>query len=82
MDLTTMKIKPFPIRTNANNESEISSIHSLLVDRNQTLWIGTYTNGAYYYSPFQNDVTMISPKDFPNRNAKSCLYFLYNKVLL
>lgn len=66
MDLTTTKIKPFPIRTNANNESEISSIHSLLVDRNQTLWIGTYTNGAYYYSPFQNDVTMISPKDFPN----------------
>lgn len=66
MDLTTMEIKPFPIHTHANNESEISSIHSLLVDRNQTLWIGTYTNGVYYHSPFQNNVTMISPKDFPN----------------
>ncbi|WP_293668606.1 hybrid sensor histidine kinase/response regulator transcription factor [uncultured Parabacteroides sp.] len=64
LDLKTKEIKPFTIFTGDNNEFEISSIHSLLTDKNQTLWVGTYTNGVYYHSPYQNNVTMIYPNNF------------------
>ena len=40
------------------------SIHSMLIDRDQTLWVGTYSAGVNYHSPFHRPTSFITPKAF------------------
>lgn len=40
------------------------SIHSMLIDRDQTLWIGTYSAGINYHSPFYRPVSYITTNEY------------------
>ena len=40
------------------------SIYSLCSDRNNGLWIGTYSGGVNYYSVYNNRFTLHDPKDY------------------
>ncbi|MDL2208940.1 hybrid sensor histidine kinase/response regulator, partial [Parabacteroides sp. OttesenSCG-928-O15] len=40
------------------------SIHSMLVDKDQTLWIGTYSAGINYYSSYQKSIYYITPDEY------------------
>ena len=40
------------------------SIHSMLIDKDQTLWIGTYSAGVNYHSPFYRPVSYITPNEY------------------
>lgn len=40
------------------------SIHSMLIDRDQTLWVGTYSAGVNYHSPYYRPATFIKPAAF------------------
>lgn len=40
------------------------SIYSMLIDKDQTLWIGTYSAGVNYHSPFYKPVSYITPNEY------------------
>ncbi|WP_291560306.1 hybrid sensor histidine kinase/response regulator transcription factor [Bacteroides sp.] len=40
-----------------------SSVYSVFIDRNETLWAGTYRGGVSYYRPFQDDYTYFGPSE-------------------
>lgn len=40
------------------------SIHSMLIDRDRTLWVGTYSAGVNYHSPFYRPASFIKPGAF------------------
>lgn len=40
------------------------SIYSILVDKDKTVWIGTYSAGINYYSPYIKPVSYIVPEPF------------------
>lgn len=40
------------------------SIHSMLIDKQQTLWIGTYSAGINYHSSFYRPISYITPNEF------------------
>lgn len=40
------------------------SIHSMLIDKDQTLWIGTYSAGINYHSPFYRPVSYITTDEY------------------
>lgn len=47
------------------------SIHSMLIDKDQTLWIGTYSAGVNYHSPFYRPVSYIHRQtNMPASSAK------------
>lgn len=54
------------IQTDPTGSGTLShfSVHSLFVDRDQTLWAGTYSAGVNYYSPYYKRVSFIRPADF------------------
>lgn len=55
-----------PVNMDMNIKGGLShySIHSMLVDRDQTLWVGTYSAGVNYHSPYYKPVSFISPIAF------------------
>ena len=36
----------------------------MLIDKDQTLWIGTYSAGVNYHSPFYRPVSYITPNEY------------------
>lgn len=40
------------------------SVHSMLIDRDQALWVGTYSAGVNYHSPFYTPISFIKPNAF------------------
>ncbi len=54
------------IRTDPTGSGTLShfSVHSLFVDRDRTLWAGTYSAGVNYYNPSYKRVSFIRPADF------------------
>ncbi|MDL2309939.1 response regulator [Parabacteroides sp. OttesenSCG-928-B22] len=40
------------------------SIHSMFVDKDQTLWIGTYSAGINYYSVYHKSIYYITPSEY------------------
>jgi len=39
------------------------SVYSVFVDRNNTLWVGTYSGGVNYYNPLNNRFQRLDPKE-------------------
>ena len=64
--LNTTDMHISPIEMNMDEEGSLShySIHSMLIDRDQTLWVGTYSAGVNYHSPFYKPVSFITPEAF------------------
>jgi len=46
------------------------SIHSMLLDKDQTLWIGTYSAGINYHSPYYKQISYIIPQMYTGIMAK------------
>ncbi len=55
-----------PIKINMDEKGSLShfSIHSLLMDRHNTLWVGTYSAGINFYSPYYKPSSVITPHEF------------------
>ncbi len=70
IDKVSMLIKPVSKDLSADRGLSHYSIHSLLLDRNQTLWIGTYSAGINYYSPFANYNAYINCDDYTGITGK------------
>lgn len=54
------------VKTSPNGTGQLShfSVHSLFVDKDQTLWAGTYSAGVNYSSPYYKRVSFIQPENF------------------
>lgn len=55
-----------PADINIAGEGGLShySIHSMLIDRDKTLWVGTYSAGIDYHSPFYKPASYIKPNAY------------------
>lgn len=55
-----------PLLTDMRMQGALShySVHSMLTDRSQTLWVGTYSAGVNYHSPFHQPSQFIQPNAF------------------
>lgn len=54
LDLQTQKITPYKAEGQLNGSISHNSIYNIFIDKNQTLWIGTYGGGVNYYTPYAN----------------------------
>jgi signal transduction histidine kinase/ligand-binding sensor domain-containing protein/AraC-like DNA-binding protein/ActR/RegA family two-component response regulator len=55
-----MRITPQVMKVKGFGRLSHYSIHSLLVDKDCTVWVGTYSEGINYYSPYYNPVSFIT----------------------
>lgn len=64
--LNTEKLTVAPVSMNITGKGGLShySIHSTLIDSDQTLWVGTYSAGVNYHSPFYTPMSYIMPNEF------------------
>lgn len=64
--LDTKKMSISSIKTDIKAKGALShySIHGMLIDKDQTLWIGTYSAGINYHSPFYKRNSFITPTAF------------------
>lgn len=55
-----------PLNMNLKKQGGLNhySVHSMLLDDEQTLWVGTYSAGINYYSPYFKPVSVISSAIF------------------
>lgn len=60
-DLTIYPVKMDPDRKGALSHY---SVHSLLFDTNNTLWVGTYSGGVNYHSPYYKRISFFAPDGF------------------
>lgn len=64
LDINTLHITPIEMDMSEKGSLSYYSIYSMLMDRDQTLWVGTYTTGINYHSPFYKPTTFITPQTF------------------
>ena len=64
LNTQTMIIKSIDMDMNTKGALSHYSIHSMLIDRDQTLWVGTYSAGVNYHSPFYRPTSFITPNAF------------------
>lgn len=64
LDKKTLAIDPANVNIAGEGGLSHYSIHSMLIDKDQTLWIGTYSAGVNYYSPFYRPVSYITPDEY------------------
>ena len=64
MNLTDNTIAPINPHLGSLGGLRHSSIHSILVDRFQTVWVGTYAAGISFYSPYKQVISLLSIGDF------------------
>lgn len=72
LNTTHMHISPVEMDMSAEGSLSHYSIHSMLIDRDQTLWVGTYSAGVNYHSPFYKPVSFIAPESFTGIIGKGC----------
>jgi len=55
-----------PVQLEMEQQGGLShySIHSMLIDKDGILWIGTYAAGINYYSPYHKAISYIKSNDF------------------
>lgn len=63
LDMETLKISPHKFIPNEPGALGYYSIHSLLKDNTDALWVGTW-KGLNYYSPARKQFYMITPNEF------------------
>lgn len=64
LNINDMSISPIRIEMQSKGALSHYSVHSMLIDRNQTLWVGTYSAGVNYHSPFYKPTFFIKPNAF------------------
>ena len=64
LDKKELTIAPANINIAGKGGLSHYSIHSMLIDKDQTLWIGTYSAGVNYHSPFYRPVSYITPNEY------------------
>lgn len=57
-------ISPVNMDMEAKGALSHYSIHSMLIDCDRTLWVGTYSAGVNYHSPFYRPASFIRPNAF------------------
>lgn len=64
LDKETLNISP--VLSNLGERGGLShySVYHLFKDRQQTLWVGTYSGGINYYNRYNNRFELITPKVF------------------
>lgn len=64
LDKNKFTITPANINISGKGGLSHYSIHSMLIDKDQTLWIGTYSAGINYHSPFYRPFSYITPNEY------------------
>lgn len=64
LNLKTRLITPLKMQNGGKGALSHYSVHSLFVDKDQTLWVGTYSAGINYHSLYYNPIFMITPHQF------------------
>ena len=64
LDKKELAIAPADINIAGKGGLSHYSIHSMMIDKDQTLWIGTYSAGVNYHSPFYRPVSYITPNEY------------------
>ena len=64
LDKKALTVAPANINIAGKGGLSHYSIHSMLVDKDQTLWIGTYSAGINYHSPFYRPASYITPNEY------------------
>lgn len=64
LNTQTRSIHPADIDISGQGGLSHFSIHSLLIDKDQTLWVGTYSAGINYHSPFHKSFFYLTSDKF------------------
>lgn len=59
-----LEISPANINIAGKGGLSHYSIHSMLIDKDETLWIGTYSAGINYHSPYYKPVSYITTDEY------------------
>lgn len=70
LDKKTRNINPVKMNMLGDGSLSHYSIHSMLLDKDQTLWIGTYSAGINYYSPYYKQITYITSERYTGIKGK------------
>jgi signal transduction histidine kinase/ligand-binding sensor domain-containing protein/AraC-like DNA-binding protein/AmiR/NasT family two-component response regulator len=63
LDKRDRSIRPQKMKVKEPGRLSHYSIHSLLIDKDSTVWIGTYSEGVNYYSPYYTPVSFITTNE-------------------
>ncbi|MDR1624056.1 MAG: response regulator [Tannerellaceae bacterium] len=63
MNKRDMSIRPQKMKVKGHGKLSHYSIHSLLIDKDHTVWIGTYSEGVNYYSPYYTPISFITTNE-------------------
>jgi signal transduction histidine kinase/ligand-binding sensor domain-containing protein/DNA-binding response OmpR family regulator len=69
LDKKTNRISPLHMDSESYGGLDHYSIHSMLTDRDRTVWIGTYA-GINYFSPYHKPISFLSSNDYHGIIAK------------
>ncbi len=64
IDRTTLEVIPVPNQQSEAGALSHYSVHSMLLDKAQTLWVGTYSAGVNYHNPCRKRVSLLEPDQF------------------
>lgn len=64
LDKRTLTVTPVSMDIAGKGGLSHYSIHSMLIDKDRTLWVGTYSAGVNYHSPSYTPVSYITPDKF------------------
>lgn len=64
LNLRSMTVTPVDMEMEAKGSLNHFSVHSMLIDRDRTFWVGTYSAGVNYHSPFFRPASFITPPAF------------------
>lgn len=63
VDMETLKVTPYKFNPDDPGSLSYYSVHSILKDNTNALWVGTW-KGLNYYSPAKKQFYQITPKEF------------------
>lgn len=64
IDGLTLEVTSVPNQLSEAGALSHYSVHSMLLDKEQTLWIGTYSAGVNYHNPCRKRVSLLVPDNF------------------
>lgn len=72
LDTKNMQVVPIKMEHNGKGTLSHNSVHCLMKDRDKIIWVGTYSGGINYSSPFHNQVSFLETKNFSGITGKGC----------
>ena len=61
IDTKTLKVIPIPNQLSEAGALSHYSVHSMLLDNEKTLWVGTYSAGVNYHNPCRKRISLLTP---------------------